>query len=84
MKDFILVFACSVALGLLIAYLIPKDTVADWEVQVVFQNGDTTHLLLFDQKCPVVEKSGCLYDYYHKSYICGVRSIYVVPVDNQQ
>lgn len=49
-----------------------------YKVNITYTTGEVETLIMIQHVPPKIEKNGCLYDYYEKTYICGVRKIYVL------
>lgn len=48
-----------------------------YEVKITYTTGQKDTLTMISPHHPKVEKTGCLYDYSERTYICGVRKIFV-------
>ena len=48
-----------------------------YRVLITYTTGQRDTMTMITPHHPKVEKNGCLYDYSERTYICGVRKIYV-------
>lgn len=81
-KEPYIFIAAFFAIFVFVWFWVPKDTICDWSVDIVYTNGDKETIIIFDSKPPSVGRNGCLYDNYYGTHICGIRSISISPVEN--
>lgn len=70
----IIVFICAILSGC-------ADENHKYEVKITYITGQQDTLTMIGPSYPKVERSGCLYDYSGRTYICGVRKIFVREAD---
>lgn len=81
-KEEYIAFISFAIMAFLVWFVVPKDTICNWQVDITYTNGDKETIVVFDSTPPTVSDKGCLYDRHYNTRICGIRSIHISPLEN--